>query len=91
MGIPVKIIKLVGVTMDNTSAKVKIGNKISEPFQFNAGVKQGDGLSATLCNIALHCVIIKMDQKGTLFLKSSQMCAYMDGQVVVTKDVNTLK
>jgi len=77
------------MTMDNTRAKVKVGNKFSESFQFN--VKQGYGLSTTLLHFSLHSVINKADQKGKLFLKSSPICAYADELVVVTMDVITLK
>ena len=48
-------------------------------------------MSTALFNIALHSVINKMDQKGTHFLKSSQICAYADDLVIVTRDVNSLK
>jgi phosphoribosyl-dephospho-CoA transferase len=90
MGILIKIMKRVQMIMNNISAKVKVGNKLSEPFQFNAGVKQG-GLSTTLFNIALHSVINQEDQKGTFFLKSSQISAYVEVLVIVNSDVNTLK
>jgi hypothetical protein len=63
MGIPVKITNLVRMFMDNTSAKAKVGNKLSEPFQFNTGVEQRDGLSTALFNIPLHNDINKIDQK----------------------------
>ncbi|GFG33845.1 hypothetical protein Cfor_11047, partial [Coptotermes formosanus] len=89
--IPVNIIKLVWMTMDNTSANVKVGNKLNEPFHFNDGVKQGGTLSTTLFNTALHSVINKIDQKETLFLKSTQICAYADDLVIVTRYVNILK
>jgi hypothetical protein len=48
-------------------------------------------MSTALFNIALHSVINKMDQKGTHFLKSSQIRAYADDLVIVTRDVNSLK
>jgi len=46
--------------MDSTSAKVKVGCKLSELFKSNAGMKEGDGLPTALCNIALQSIINKI-------------------------------
>ena len=46
--------------MDNTSAKVKVGYKLSELFKSNARMKEVDGLPTALCNIALQSVINKI-------------------------------
>jgi sorting nexin-29 len=91
VGIPGKLIRLVRMTLDNTRARVKVGTKLSDSFIFNMGVKQGDGLSAVLFNLTLHQAINKVDQKGTIFFKSSQICAYADDVAIVARNVLTLK
>jgi hypothetical protein len=45
-GIPIKI-RLFGLTHINTTARVKINNKLSEEFRLESGVKQGNPL---FCN-----------------------------------------
>jgi hypothetical protein len=42
MNVPEKLIRLVKMTMENNKVRVKIENKLSNAFTFNAGVKQGD-------------------------------------------------
>jgi hypothetical protein len=43
MKIPDKLIRLTQMTMNTTQAKVKIDKKLSVNFEFNTGVKQGNG------------------------------------------------
>jgi hypothetical protein len=46
--IPRKLIRLTGLTLKNTAAKVKINNELSESLIGNTGFKQGYPLSALL-------------------------------------------
>jgi hypothetical protein len=48
MGIPQELIRLTGMTMCQTKARVKIGNQLGATLGYDKGVKQGDGLSSTL-------------------------------------------
>jgi sorting nexin-29 len=86
-----KLIRLVRMTLDNIRARDKVGTKLSDSIIFNMGVKQGDGLSAVLFKLTLHQAINKVDQKGTIFFKSSQIRAYADDIAIVTRNLLTLK
>jgi hypothetical protein len=61
MEIPDTLIRLTRLTMSTTQAQIKIDNKLSTKFEFNAGVEQGDGLSPVLFIVALHSVIKTID------------------------------
>lgn len=79
------------MTMSNTKARVKVNNMLSEEFEFKAGVKQGDGLSAILFDLTLHKVINVIDQRGTIVGKSGQICAYADDIAIITRSMHKLK
>ena len=85
MGIPQKLIRLFRMTMCQTKARVKTDNQLSAPFEFNKGVKLGDSLSTTLFILGLHNVTQETDQRGTIYTKSSQICAHADDVVIVTR------
>jgi hypothetical protein len=52
-----KIIRLIGLTFTNSTAKVTIDNQLTEEFRIVSGVKQGDPLSATLFSIVIDNVL----------------------------------
>jgi hypothetical protein len=91
MKIPHKPIRLVNMTMNNATARVKVTNKLSNSFTFNAGVRQSDELSTTLFILALHHGVLKIDQRGTIFTKLSQTCAYADDILIVTRTQKKLR
>jgi hypothetical protein len=80
-----KLTTLIEMTMKGTKAAVKINKRKTQTSEFKTGVTQGYGLSTTVFIIALHKVIRKMDQRGTIFSTSSQICAYADDVVLITK------
>ena len=61
--VPKKLIKLIGLTLTNTIAKVKIGNQFTNEFRIVSGVKQGDPLSATLFSIVIDYILKQLDFK----------------------------
>ena len=52
-GIPKKIDRLVKMTLEG-DAKVLVDGRVSTPFGISIGVRQGDGLPATLFSLVLH-------------------------------------
>ena len=48
--IPRKLIKLIGMTLRNTTSRVKVQNMMTEEFAINKGLRQGDALSTQLFN-----------------------------------------
>jgi hypothetical protein len=73
------------MTLHETYAKVKLGNETGEKFRYYSGVKQGDGLPITLFNVALQTAIKKVDKRGNIFTKLSQICAYVDDVTIITR------
>ena len=48
-------------------------------------------MSATLFVPALHNAVQEIDQRGAIYTKSSQICAYVDDVVIVTRSETKLR
>ena len=57
--IPPKLIGLIKLTLENTTANVKVNNACTEEFRVESGVKQGDPLSPTLFSLVIDTVLKK--------------------------------
>lgn len=90
-GVPHKLIRLVKLSLENTKAKVCVNNKMSELFQINSGVRQGDALSTLLFNITLGAAMENVEKSGTILTKSIQTCAYADDIALIAKREDVLR
>jgi len=59
LGIPMKLVILVKMTLANTNNKVKIQGKLSPGFETTIGLRQGDSLSTLLFNLCMEKIIRK--------------------------------
>lgn len=91
LGIPRKLVNLVNMTLVNTNAKVIIQGELSRTFDVVSGVKQGDALSSLVFNLVLHSVVKDIDQKSTIYNKSTQICAYADDILIIARNKDILK
>jgi hypothetical protein len=90
-GIPEKIERLVKITLEGAQAKVIVDGKISNPFVIGIGVRQGDGLSATLFNLVLHKALKKLEQSNTILNILTQICGYADDILVKARSLPALE
>jgi len=66
--------------MENSNYYVKIGTIMTDGFKVGNGLKQGDGLTPNLFNIALGNVVrqLSVQTTSTIFHKSVQLFGYAD-------------
>jgi len=90
MEIPNKLIRLIKMTMENTQAVVELGHGRSEMSGINTELRQGDALSTLLFILVLEGRIRKLDTRGNISTKLTQLCAYVDDLVITARTPNAL-
>jgi hypothetical protein len=62
IGIPVKLVRLIKMCLNETYSKVHIGKHLSDNFPIQNGLKQGDALLPLLFNFASDYAIRKVQE-----------------------------
>ncbi|XP_066901846.1 uncharacterized protein [Halyomorpha halys] len=93
VGIPKKLVRLVKMTLMNTTCRVKLANSLSQEFFVENGLRQGGPLAPLLFNIALEVAIrsIRTNPGGTIYNRLSQHLAYADNVVIAARIQAALK
>ena len=53
-GIPMKLVRLIKLCLNETYSRVRVGKDLSDMFPIRNGLKQGDALSPLFFNFALE-------------------------------------
>ena len=54
------------MALEDSQARVVIENNVTESFNIDVGVRQGDALSVTLFNLVLDYIRRKLDIRGNV-------------------------
>jgi hypothetical protein len=92
-GFPNKMTRLLKATLEEVTNCVKIEGSLSDTFETEIGLRQGDGISTMLFNIALEGTIRRSGvvRSGTIFTKSVQLLAFADDIDIIGSSVNAVK
>jgi hypothetical protein len=60
--VPMKLVRLIKMCLDEKYSKVRIGKNLSDSFPIQNGLKQGGALSPLLFNFAFEYVIRKVQE-----------------------------
>ena len=88
--VPNKLVRLIALTLNNTTAQIKVNNNLSGKFNIQYGVKQGDPLSATLFSLVIDFILKKLEMRGNISTKLSQCIAYADDIIITTRTKSAL-
>jgi hypothetical protein len=88
--VPMKLVRLIKMCLNETYSKVRIGKHLSDSFLIQNGLKQGDDLSPLLSNFVLEYAIRKVNHVG-LKLNGTHLLAYADDVNLLGDNIDTIK
>lgn len=93
LGVPSKLVRLIKCATNNSLAKVKIQNAVTDEFEVRQGLRQGDGLAPMLFNLALEWVIRKtsVQRSVSIATHSVQLLGYADDVNIVGRSLLAAK
>ncbi|PSN43800.1 hypothetical protein C0J52_15500 [Blattella germanica] len=62
-GIPKMLVRFIGMCLNGTKIRVRVGKQVSDLFEIHNGLKQGDALSPLLFNFVLEHAIKSLENK----------------------------
>jgi hypothetical protein len=92
-GVPIKLVRLIKMCLNETYSKVCMGKHLSDSFLIQNGLKQEDALSPLLLNVALDYAIRKVqeNQVGLKLNGTHQLMAYTDDVNLLEDNIDTMK
>jgi hypothetical protein len=92
-GIPMKLVRLVKMTLANTNSKVKIQGKLLPSYETMIGLRRKDSLSALLFKLCMEKIIrnVRINPGGTIYNWTRQCLTYADDVVILGRSEGYIK
>jgi hypothetical protein len=88
-GIPMKLVRLVKMCLNETYSGVWVGKHLSDTFPIKNGMKQGDALSPLLFNFASEYAIRRV--QGLKLNGTHQLMVYADDVNILRGSIHAIK